>query len=131
MIVATIKMSRWYNHDCVIGRLSVGELDCFTLELPWRDNVRNVSCIPPGIYPAAIIDSPSNGRCIQLENVPGRSYIQIHAGNYTRDIEGCILVGDSVKYLDGDTVPDVTNSRNTLAKLLDVLPDGLFYVEVA
>jgi len=23
---------------------------CFTMELPWRDNLRSLSCIPPGAY---------------------------------------------------------------------------------
>ena len=58
-----------------------------------------------------------------LYDVPDRSYIQIHAGNYTRDVEGCILVGNSIKYLDEDSVLDVTNSLSTLRKLLTRLPD--------
>jgi len=37
------------------GILTVPELGfaCFTLELPWRGNRPNVSCIPPGTYPMA------------------------------------------------------------------------------
>jgi len=54
--------------------------------------------------------------------------IEIHAGNYTRQIEGCILVGDSLKYLDGDDVLDVTNSKVTLRKLLNAVPNE---VEIA
>ena len=33
-------------------------------------------------------------------------------------ILGCILVGESIKYLNADTIPDVTNSKNTLRKVL-------------
>ncbi|GAB5451818.1 MAG: hypothetical protein Hals2KO_21460 [Halioglobus sp.] len=58
-----------------------------------------------------------------LEGVPSRSMIEIHAGNYTRDIEGCILVGDSIRFLDADLIPDVANSKTTLSKLLAELPE--------
>jgi hypothetical protein len=58
-----------------------------------------------------------------LENVPGRSFIQIHSGNYTSQIEGCIIVGDGIQYLNNDDIPDVVNSRNTLKALLSLLPD--------
>lgn len=130
MTEPTIKIRRWYNSDCTLGRLSFGGFHCFTLELPFRDNALDISCIVPGTYRAYIYDSPTNGRCIQLDGVPGRTMIQIHAGNYTRDILGCILVGESIRYLDSDNIPDVTSSRLTLDRLLSMLPDGVFYVEV-
>ena len=44
--------------------------------------------------------------------------IEVHSGNYTSQILGCILVGDGIKWLNRDSIPDVTNSRNTLIKLL-------------
>lgn len=125
----TIKIKRWYNGDCTLGRLVFGEFRCFTLELKDNNNLPNISCVPEGRYKAFLRDSPSNGKCIELKNVPNRTYIQIHSGNYTRNILGCILVGDSIKFLDGDTVPDVTNSRSTLDKLLSLLPQE-FEVEI-
>lgn len=124
-----IKMSTWKNEDCTVGRLQCGDFHCLTLELPWLDNQRNISCIPAGAYTARFYDSPKHGRVILLDNVPGRSMIEIHAGNYTRQIEGCILVGDSLKYLDSDDILDVSNSRNTLSKLMMLLPDQ-FTVEI-
>lgn len=114
-----------HYHDSTLGRLTCGDFQCFTLELPWINNKRNVSCIPAGTYPAIKYKSPRHGTVILLENVPDRSMIEIHSGNYTRQIEGCILVGDSIRFLDNDPVPDVTNSRNTLAKLLRELPSEL------
>ena len=117
-----IEITSWINPDCTIGRLRCGDLQCFTLELPWRNNARGRSCIPAGTYQASLYDSPRHGIVVLLDDVPGRSMIEIHAGNYTTQIEGCILVGDSVRYLDGDRIPDVTNSRATLLKLLAGLP---------
>lgn len=109
--------------DCTIGRMevinkSLGSFYCFSLELPWVNNLTNISCIPDGVYRYKFRNSPSNGRVLELQNVEGRTYIQIHAGNFTRQIKGCILVGDSIKHIDGDSIPDVTNSKNTLALVL-------------
>lgn len=119
----------FHSQDCTLGRLFYGKFQCFTLELPWLGNSRNISCIPAGNYSAKKYESPKFGTVILINEVPNRSMIEIHAGNYTRQIQGCILVGDGIKYLDGDSIPDVTNSKKTLAKLLDKLPDS-FEVEI-
>jgi len=118
-----IAISTWQNEDCTIGRLTCGDFHCLTLELPWKDNEKNVSCIPAGAYASGFYDSPKHGRVILLDCVRDRKYIEIHAGNYTRQIEGCILVGDSLKYLDSDDILDVTNSKRTLRKLMALLPN--------
>jgi hypothetical protein len=120
-----ITIKRWYHNDCAVGRLTLSgsAFQCFTLELPWLENEANVSCIPKGTYKAFKRISQRNGSVFELRNVPQRSSIQCHGGNYTRQIQGCILVGSSVTFLDADTIPDVTNSKDTLAKLLALLPD--------
>lgn len=64
----------------------------FTLELPWRENKKQRSCIPVGTYDCTII--PERRR-IALHDVPGRDGIQIHIGNFPQDSTGCILVGKS------------------------------------
>jgi hypothetical protein len=90
--------------------------------LPDLNNQKNISCIPEGIYEYFYRESQKNGSVIELRNVPDRAFIQVHAGNYTRQIEGCILTGDSVKWLNSDLIPDVTNSKNTLRNLLNRIP---------
>jgi hypothetical protein len=78
-----------------------GGVFCNTLELPWRDNRPNVSCIPCGEYGVAVRHSPRFGDAYEVKNVPGRSYILFHAGNLAGDtakgyhthVEGCILLG--------------------------------------
>ena len=70
-----------------------GDFICYTLELPWRWNQKNVSCIPPGSYRGFIRYDKPDGWRIQLMGVSGRSGVQIHVGNYPRDILGCVLVG--------------------------------------
>ena len=118
-----IVIQRWYQNDCTLGRLTLGKFQCFTLELPWFDNKRRISCVPAGEYEAFKRTSPKNGSVIELVNVPNRTHIQIHRGNYTRRIESCILVGDSIRFLDQDSIPDVTNSGATMDRLLALLPN--------
>jgi len=127
MEVLTIRT--WINNDCTIGRLNFQEFNCLTLELPWLDNKINVSCIPAGVYEASLYNSPKHGRVVLLKDVEGRTFIEIHSGNFTRQILGCILVGDSLKYLDDDDTLDVTNSYRTLQKLLGLLPQE-FLIEI-
>ena len=77
------------------GKLYVdGSFVCHTLEIPWRWNKKNVSCIPPGRY--TCFWRYDRGR-VQVENIlcPGgmRVGVQIHAGNVPAESTGCILVG--------------------------------------
>jgi hypothetical protein len=119
-----ISIETWQRDDCTLGVLTCGDFKCFTLELPWRDNERNVSCIPRAEgYKGVKFLSNKNGSAIKIINVMNRDHIQIHKGNYTSQIEGCILVGDSIKFLNEDGIPDVTNSKKTMNKLLELLPN--------
>ena len=112
-----------------LGRLFVldsedlSEFECDTLELPWKRNRQNVSCIPTGKYLVKKRQSEKFGRHFHVTNVEDRAYILIHAGNYYTDIRGCILVGSDLKYINGDKELDVTSSKNTLSKLLELCPE--------
>lgn len=113
-----ITIDRWYRQDCTLGIFTVDKFRCFSLELPDNDNQQDISCIPEGTYGYYLRNSPKNGLILELKLVINRDYIQIHSGNFTRQILGCILVGESIKYLDSDSIPDVTNSKATLKKVL-------------
>jgi hypothetical protein len=90
---------------------------CRTYELPWRDNERNISCIPSGIYDCRIRYSSTKGRSFEVLNVKDRSDILIHVGNTHVDTEGCILVG--LDALDNS----IARSRQAMGELLIKLPD--------
>lgn len=90
-----------------------GKAICYTLELPWKDNSNNISCIPTGTYKGILRYDKKDGWRIQLDNVPNRTGVQIHMGNYTTQIEGCVLVGTEAK-VDNCTV---VNSAAAYAKL--------------
>jgi len=84
------------NEFATFGVLFVPSLEApflVTLELPWLENEKQISCIPEGAYPLTSIESPKYGSTWLLENVPNRSEILIHAGNYPKDTHGCILAG--------------------------------------
>ena len=120
IILKTIKQP-----DCTLGVLTVEGSDfrCFTLELPDKGNASNVSCIPAGTYEYFKRVSNANGNVIELRNVVGRKYVQVHTGNYTSDILGCILVGKTIADINSDGIPDVTSSGNTMKALLSILDD--------
>ena len=98
--------------------------ECKTLELSWKNNQRRISCIPKGSYKVVPRTSEKFGKHFHITNVPGRSYILIHAGNYHTQILGCVLVGQMHLDINNDGDKDVTNSRNTLKKLLELAPNG-------
>ena len=102
--------------------------NCKTLELAWKENQRRISCIPKGEYKVSKYVSPKFGEVYLLHNVPDRSMIEIHAGNYYTDILGCILVGESHTDINGDGFRDVTNSKKTLKKLLQLDIDSILVV---
>lgn len=81
-----------------------------TLEPPWENNKPFVSCIPPNAYTGTLIKSPKFGSTYQLNNVPDRTHILFHKGNYGKDTNGCILVGEQYG-MDGDDNPIITSSR--------------------
>jgi hypothetical protein len=110
--------------DATIGRLSSKDFHCFTLELPWLDNKTNISCVPPDTYKYKKRFSPSKKMVvIELIGVKGRTFIQLHIGNFTSQILGCCLVGMGITYLNSDTIPDLADSETALNKLLESCPD--------
>lgn len=79
-----------------MGRLTDarGRHLAFTLELPWRGNVRNLSCIPEGTYDL-VPDNTGRHRWWKIPNVADRDAIEVHAGNTVADTRGCPLLGTS------------------------------------
>ena len=87
-----------FTDKSTIGELFLnGERFCDTLELPWKDNQRSISCIPEGQYKVRIrLPRESATRDyihLLVKDVKDRDYILFHIGNTAKDTRGCILVG--------------------------------------
>ena len=71
-----------FNNDRFVG---------FTIELPWKENSKKVSCIPEGVYELRPRYSEKFKHHLVLENVPNRSLILIHPANdANKELQGCI-----------------------------------------
>jgi len=87
-----------FTKKSIIGELFLnGERMCDTLELPWKDNQRRISCIPEGEYKVRLRTAKESGSReylhLLVQDVPNRDYILFHRGNSAKDTSGCILVG--------------------------------------
>jgi hypothetical protein len=97
--------------------------NCKTLELPWKDNIQSVSCIPLATYKVRKRISSKFDLHFHILDVPNRSHILIHPANFVRQLLGCVAVGENWTDIDGDGLRDVINSKATLKKLLSILPE--------
>ena len=87
-----------FSDKSTIGELFInGERFCDTLENPWINNKKNVSCIPRGEYKVRLrLARESATRDylhLLVQDVENRSYILFHIGNTPKDTSGCILLG--------------------------------------
>jgi hypothetical protein len=109
------------------GILVHPRFECKTLELPWRENRKQISCIPAGEYDVEIRLSNKYGRVYWVRHVPNRTYILIHSGNYAGDkskgfkthVMGCILLGKKSGFLGGQVA--VLNSRVAVRQFVEEL----------
>lgn len=90
-----------------------------SLELSWRFNQKQNSCIPCGWYVVKKRFSGAHGWHLHLQNVINRQLILIHAGNFHQDTKGCILIGLSLLDVNKDGYLDVVNSRVAMSELLE------------
>lgn len=85
-------LSRTYFSDGTNGKLECkGRFICYTIELPWHDNAKRVSCIPEGEYVLRKRYSKKFRWHIEVVDVENRSFILFHpANNALRELNGCI-----------------------------------------
>lgn len=106
-----------YGHRSTMGKLYLnGDFIGYTLELPWKENKVRVSCIPKGVYDVkrrqANESKSFKYEHLHVQNVPGRTWILFHVGNWPKDILGCIAVGE-LKREDS-----VIHSRRAFSELM-------------
>ena len=94
-----------------------------TLELAWKNNQKQISCVPIGDYKVKKRWSKKFGNHFHILDVPNRSYILIHCANFYTQLRGCVAVGDDLSYINVDNEIDVVNSTKTLKELLKMMPN--------
>ena len=110
----TLKLVRKYGAEGTNGTITFnGEHICHTIELPDRNNIQRISCIPIGQYKLEKICYQRHGEQIGIPHVLNREGILIHAANNAQDeLLGCIA---PVTTLTGEGKGDY--SGKALAKL--------------
>lgn len=68
-----------------------GVFQCYTIELPWRNNAKRYSCIPEGKYVLLKRWTAGKGYHLLVKEVPQRSLVLIHPANdAAKELQGCI-----------------------------------------
>jgi len=96
---------------------------CFTIELPWKENQRNISCIPEGRYQLSKRFTQKRGWHLIVKSVTGRSGILFHPANDAlKELQGCIA---PVTLLSGiGTGTDSRKANTKLNELVFQAPDA-------
>ena len=112
-----------FNDDATFG-VFIDENDpfCLTVERPWLNNQKGISCIPEGTYTCKRVTSPKFGNTFEVTGVAGRDEILIHTGNVSDDSHGCIIVGHGLEKFNNKEGLD--NSKYEFSEFLKRV-DGL------
>ena len=136
-----ITLQRFSHGIVTFGKMNLdwapSHQDIYTIELPWNNNEKGISCIPQGLYNCVPHNSPKHPDTYQLLYVPNRDSILIHPGNFACDInlqsglhksdtEGCILVGFGIE----EKTPMITKSKSAMAFLREVIGKNNFCIEI-
>lgn len=107
------------------------KFSCKTIELPWKQNQNNISCIPTGTYEVKWTFSLRLLRyTYEIQGVKDRTGIRIHPANFFFDLKGCIALGNNMIDLNGDGVLDITNSKLTLKAFEDFMNRKSFTLKI-
>ncbi len=113
------------NAASVEGKLYIDDVfECYTVEDRPRDaKVYGMTGIPKGKYEVMVtMSNRFKKRLPLLLDVPGFEGIRIHAGNSSKDTEGCIIVGAVNDRTDDDWVgSSVVAMKRLLPKIEDAL----------
>ena len=132
-----VRLERYgYTPVGTFGRLILKGHSWVTVELPWRNNEPNVSCIPTGTYPLrkaihhiSTPDPNDDYEVYEICEVQGRSAIHIHIANHIGHLKGCVgpgLSGPSIAH----SQLGVWNSDAALAQFMAEMNDEEGEIEV-
>lgn len=123
----TLKRTTTSDHG-TFGQLVLDDGSTFcTGELPWRKNRKGLSCVPTGTYICVPFMSKRHGMCYLLQDVPGRSDVEIHSANFMGDrtlgyhceLLGCIALGESIDQMDSQRC--LLNSKKAIRRFMEAM----------
>lgn len=128
-----------YQHrrDCTLGILVCGDFRCHTIERPWipvdghPGGKPFESCIGEGTYTLEPFTRPNGDEVYQIINTElavyeqeadmgeegGRYLVLIHAGNWAKDVVGCVAPGLGCA-IDNSNNNMVTSSKSAMRKIM-------------
>jgi hypothetical protein len=111
------------------GTITINDLVLFTVELPWKNNENNVSCIPAGTYLCRWTKSPRLKKfTYEITGVKGRSGIRIHSANFAHQVLGCIALGITNGIMEGKR--GVFGSTSAVRKFNEIFKQEDFKLEI-
>lgn len=82
-------------------------------------------CIPAGTYGLTLgthhAGQPDAYPCYWLQDVPGRSAIEIHVANYAFQLEGCLAPGEQITHFLPQDVIGVSGSGDAFKEFMSVM----------
>jgi len=112
------------------SKIQIGVRSFATVEQPWRDNKPFESCVPNGTYDLVPFSSKKFGEVFALvgdtvskyKSEKARYACLIHQANWSRDVQGCIGIGQNITYING--LLAVNNSKFSLQELFRLMAEA-------
>ena len=97
-----VELARTYYPEWTKGLIKINDVILsHSLELPWLENQRNISCIPEGIYPIVRRQSARFRDHLLIQDVPNRDLILLHPANdASEELRGCVAPVMQLTYSD-------------------------------
>ena len=128
-----------FGRDATNGLLFIdGLFECYTLEDQYQEvKVMHETCIPEGTYDVKFRTvggfherykkryGNSHYGMLHLQDVPGFTYILIHAGNTDEHTSGCLIVGETQQDLDVSEDGFIGSSGKAYVKLYNKIAKQL------
>ena len=135
-----MKLVRYkFTENETFGKLydDSGYLICYTIELPYKNNTRMISCVPCGRYQlfhynsdkypnTVTLFNPRTNVYVNESNKYSRSKILFHSANLSSELAGCIAPGLQIGTLHNK--PAVLQSRNAMKKIIPLLKKSGYLV---
>lgn len=121
----------WSDRRATLGMLKILTIDhdpIFTLENPLRASYTD-NRIPEGGYYCTPFSGPKFKNVYEIKDVPDRSAILIHWGNFERDTSGCILIGLSAA-THHNGVPWIGDSIKAFSLFRSIIGDEDFLLRI-